>query len=161
MTAEAPRHNVVKMLDEPDTLSLYASMQRLSAQWRDAYRAEMARRGFAWHLTAAGDLLEHVTAAPISQSDLTTASGLTKQAVQQLLDQLEAQSVLRRMPDPADRRAKRIELTDLGLSDLAARAEVTQALDADVRDRLGKKPAKKLRKAIHALLVPMPQTPDR
>ena len=46
-----------------------------------------------------------------SQTALTAASGLTKQAVQQLLDQLETQGVLTRVPDPADRRAKRIALT--------------------------------------------------
>ena len=140
------------MLDEIDDLSFYDAVMRLSLQWRAAYRAEMARRGFAWHLGAAGDLLDHVTAEPMSQTALTAASGLTKQAVQQLLDQLETQGVLTRVPDPGDRRAKRIALTPLGHSDRAARTEVLNEIDAASRDRLGKKSAKKLRKAVRALI---------
>ena len=88
----------------------------------------------------------------MSQTALTAASGLTKQAVQQLLDQLETQGVLTRVPDPADRRAKRIALTPLGHSDRAARTEVLNEIDAASRDRLGKKSAKKLRKAVRALI---------
>ena len=56
--------------------------------------------------------------------------GVSKQAVQQLVDQLEAQHVVRRVADPADKRARRVELTALGLADFAERNRVKRAIEA-------------------------------
>ncbi len=139
------------MLDEPPDNTLFAEILALAEAWRTGYRAELARRGFPWHLTAGGQLLEHLLASGMSQSALTAASGLTKQAVQQLLDQLEKQGVVRRDADPSDKRAKLVVLTELGQRDLAERQAVLDELEARSREALGKKTFKKLRKSVREL----------
>src|SRR3954465_15320697 len=93
--------------------SLLGALSDLTAALRLDFRTEMARRGFAWHLTASGEVLQHLGAEGLSQTALVLSMGISKQAVQQLLDHLEANGVVRRETDPADKRARRVVLTDL------------------------------------------------
>lgn len=147
------RKGVVKMLDEnsPQAKTLFGTVAQLAEAWRDRYRQEMARRGFPWHLSAVGDLLDHLPPEGMSQAALTNSTGLTKQAVQQSLDQLEKHGVLRRETDPADKRARRIVLTELGLRNLSERQTVLEAIEESARAVLGKKGSKKLRKSLREL----------
>lgn len=74
------------------------------------------------HLSAAG--LTDATWAPLThlsraggwlhQKDLASRAGLDASSLVRLLDILERQELVRREPDPTDRRAKRIQLTDKG-----------------------------------------------
>ena len=141
------------MLDENGTASktLFGTVTQLAAAWRDRYRQEMARRGFPWHLSAVGELLDHLPAEGTSQAALTASTGLTKQAVQQSLDQLEKHGVLRREADPTDKRARRIVLTELGLRNLSERLAVLAEIEDNAKAALGKKGAKKLRKSLREL----------
>jgi DNA-binding MarR family transcriptional regulator len=86
-----------------------------------------------------------------SQSVLTSRLGLSKQAVQQLLDQLETQGLVRREPDPADRRAKRVVLTPLGAEAADRRSAAAAQVDDQLREILGRKRFKALRKALREL----------
>ena len=141
------------MLDENGTASktLFGTVAQLAAAWRDRYRQEMARRGFPWQLSAAGELLDHLPAEWTSLAALTASTGLTKQAVQQSLDQLERHGVLRREADPTDKRARRIVLTELGLRNLSERLAVLAESEDNAKATLGKKGAKKLRKSLREL----------
>ena len=141
------------MLDENGTSSktLFGTLAQLATAWRDRYRQEMARRGFPWHLSAVGDLLDHLPAEGTSQAALTASTGLTKQAVQQSLDQLEKHGVLRREPDPTDKRARRVVLTELGLRNLKERQVVLAEIEDNAKAALGKKGARKLRKSLREL----------
>ena len=153
MTRRGAAANLVKMLDEtsPDAKTLFGAVARLAAAWQDRYRRRMAERGYPWHLGAAGDLLGHLPPAGISQAALTVTTGLTKQAVQQSLDQLEKHGVIRHDTDPADKRARRVVLTELGLRNLAERKAVLAEIEDKARAALGKKTARKLRKSLRAL----------
>jgi DNA-binding MarR family transcriptional regulator len=112
---------------------------------------EMAARGYPWHLVARGEVLAHLGPSGISQAALTERMGLSKQAVQQLLDLLEADGVIAREPDPIDKRARRVVLTELGRRDFAERNVVKRAIEADYRQRLGNKLFNKLEKALAKL----------
>jgi DNA-binding MarR family transcriptional regulator len=133
------------------TDDLLHRLTQVAASTRDTFRTEMARAGFAWHLNASGEVLSHIPREGISQAALTQSMGLSKQAVQQLLDQLEANGVVRRETDPGDRRARRVVLTELGLRDIAAQKEILGRIAEDARDRLGKKLLGKLDKALRKL----------
>jgi DNA-binding MarR family transcriptional regulator len=142
------------MHDESDPAStdhLGTELHRAAEQWRESFRQEMELRGFAWHLGASGEVLAHLGPSGVSQAALTERMGLSKQAVQQLLDQLERDGVVRREPDPGDRRAKRIHLTELGRRDVAAGHDVRREIEARYRDRLGKKRFAKFEKALRKL----------
>lgn len=141
------------MLDEnsAQARTLFGTVAQLAAAWRERYRQEMARRGFPWHLSAVGDLLDHLPPEGILQAALAPSTGLTKQAVQQSLDQLEKHGVIKREADPVDKRARRIVLTELGLRNLSERQAVLDEIEAGAKAALGKKGARKLRKSLREL----------
>lgn len=132
------------------------ALWRAALDWRAQFRAEMAARGHDWHLGARGEVLSHIGPSGRSQADLTNLSGLSKQAVQQLVDQLEADGVLTRVSDPDDRRAKRVELTALGRADFKLRNEVKRQVEEKYRERIGKKRFAKLMRDL-AMLVDAPR----
>lgn len=132
--------HLVKNLDDSELASIDhigLALWRAAQDWRNRMRAELAERGYPWHQSAAGEVLAHLGPSGISQALLTERMGLTKQAVQQLVDQLEAQGVVGRAPDPNDGRAKRIVLTELGLRDFAERNRVKRLIEQQYREKLG------------------------
>ncbi len=133
-----------------DHLGLW--LARAARDWRGQMRHEMAARGFPWHGEARGELLTHLGPEGLTQSELTARMGFSKQAVQQLLDQLESDGVVSRAADPLDRRARHIRLTELGLRDLAERGRVQRALETRARVKLGDKRYRRLEKALRRLL---------
>jgi len=145
------------MIDDSDFASIDhigIALHQAATEWRHSFRSEMAARGYPWHLNASGEVLAHLGPSGVSQTALTERMGLSKQAVQQLLDQLEADGVVRRETDPADKRAKRVVLTDLGLRDFAERNRVKREIEERYRDKLGKKLFAKLEKALRRLAEP-------
>ena len=142
------------MLDDPPP-HIGLALQRAALLWQETYRAELVRRGFAWRQNASGELMDHLTPQGISQAALTEKAGLSKQAVQQLLDQLEAAGAIARVADPRDRRAKLVMLTALGLRDYTEAAELRENLEAAWRDRLGKKRFARLGKSLKKLANPV------
>ena len=131
---------MVKHLDDNDLTSIDhigLALWRAAQGWRNHMRVELAARGYPWHQSAAGEVLAHLGPPGISQALLTERMGLSKQAVQQLVDQLEVQGVVGRAPDPNDGRAKRIVLTELGLADFAERNKVKRLIEKQYREKLG------------------------
>lgn len=126
----------------------------LLADGQEAWRrtlAEALERRKAPPLGAAADLLAHLSLSGISQSLLAERIGLTKQAVQQSLDQLGKLGLIRREPDPVDKRAKYVVLTDAGLYALEARRDAEKEAERLLRDSLGKKALKQLGKGLKKL----------
>jgi DNA-binding MarR family transcriptional regulator len=120
--------------------------------WQAKLRGGLADQVPAAALGAGAAVLAQLDpGAGIAQTVLTARMALSKQAVQQLLDQLEAQGLVRREPDPADKRAKRVLLTEAGTAAATARAGAASALDDQLRDVLGRKRFKSLRKALREL----------
>lgn len=130
------------------------ALWRAALAWREEMRAEMVARGFPWHQGAAGEVFAHLGPSGRSQSQLTAAMGISKQAVQQLIDQLEAQGVVRRVTDSKDARAKRIELTELGLKDHREQIEVKALIEARYRKRIGAADFDVMMRALQQLVPP-------
>jgi DNA-binding MarR family transcriptional regulator len=116
-------------------------------------------RVFAQHELAGGDFdvlatLRRsggpLTPGELSRSTMVTTGGMTK-----LLDRLETQGLIRREPDPRDRRGRLIVLTDNGraLIDRAVEAHLQneQRLLADLSDAKREKLAALLRELLIAL----------
>jgi DNA-binding MarR family transcriptional regulator len=82
--------------------------------WKEAFVAGMVERGYAWFGEARANLIAYVDVGGLRQAELVRRSGLTKQAVQQLLDELVADGVLARAADPTDRRGNLIVFTGAG-----------------------------------------------
>ena len=70
-------------------------------------------------------------------TELATRAGITKQAMMQMVDELQALGCVRRVPDPADSRAKVVRLTARGLRHRAAARKSIQAVESRVKRWLG------------------------
>jgi len=70
-------------------------------------------------------------------STIASRANITPQAVGEVVDDLERLGYVVRQPDPADRRAKRIVLTEHGRKCVAAAFEVIAALEAELENLLG------------------------
>ena len=70
-------------------------------------------------------------------STIAARANITPQAVGELVDDLERLDYVRREPDPDDRRAKRIVLTERGLASVRAALETIAALETELEAFLG------------------------
>jgi DNA-binding MarR family transcriptional regulator len=70
-------------------------------------------------------------------TELSTRAGITKQAMMQMVDELQALGCVRRVPDQTDSRAKVVRLTARGLRHRAAARKSIQAVEGRVKRWLG------------------------
>ena len=68
---------------------------------------------------------------------IAARANITPQAVGELVDDLERLGYVVRQPDPDDRRAKRIVLTERGEACIAAALSMIATLEAELEDLLG------------------------
>lgn len=138
------------MLDGQPKPRLGALLTDAQDSWRLALNTALVKRN-APLLGAGADLLAQLSLSGISQSLLAERMGLTKQAIQQSLDQLEKLALIRREPDPVDRRAKYVVLTEAGLVALETRRDAEKEAERLLREALGKKALKQLGKGLRKL----------
>ncbi|MEO6014309.1 MAG: MarR family transcriptional regulator [Devosia sp.] len=138
------------MLDDRPKPRIGALFDQAAAAWH-AEIARLSARTGAPSLGAGAQLLRLVSPQGTPQNQLSEMLGLSKQAVQQSLDQLERLALIRREVDPADKRAKRVQITAAGIAALAARDEAERTAERAARDILGKKRFGQLRKALRKL----------
>lgn len=83
-------------------------------------------------------------------ADLARATGLAKQSVSYVVDDLAAQGYLRVVPDPEDGRAKRVLFTARGQKLLAALMAASQAAEDELSGLLGSARAQAMRQILEA-----------
>ena len=98
-------------------------------------------------------LLPHIALEGTRITELSQRLGITKQAVSQLVDDLEQLGVLARVPDPDDLRARRVVFTERGRQGLLEGLQVLQELEAEAARDIGKQRMAGLREALLALLA--------
>jgi DNA-binding MarR family transcriptional regulator len=77
---------------------------------------------------------------------------MTPQAMGELVDELEELGYVRRLPDPTDRRAKLIVLTDLGRECVEAGKRTIGDLESRITEVLGERGHRTLRRLLGKLL---------
>jgi DNA-binding MarR family transcriptional regulator len=88
---------------------------------------------------------------PISLSELAEKLTCVRSNVTQLMDRLEADGLVKRIDDPADRRAVRAEITRLGRERHAAGWRVVNPILQDVAQELAAVDPKVLKRALDAV----------
>lgn len=145
---------MVKQLDEIPEPSLDHVGWRLwqaNRAWQAEFAAAMRAAGHGWFTEARAGLLGHIARSGVRQSMLIDRAGITKQAVQQLLDGLEAEGVIARLSDAKDRRGKQIRYTPYGLSALRDGDRIKLEIEKRYRDRIGDVDFEALMRALRAL----------
>jgi DNA-binding MarR family transcriptional regulator len=98
-------------------------------------------------------LFPHIDLEGTRVTDLADRLGVTKQAVSQLVDDLEAIDVLERVADPDDARARRVRFTSRGRAGLLEGLVVLGALEDEYAAKIGKRCMKELHRALVSLLA--------
>jgi DNA-binding MarR family transcriptional regulator len=91
-------------------------------------------------------------------TDLSEQTRLTKQAMMSMVDDLEGRGYVRRVPDPADARAKLVRLTARGRRAAAECRRAVQGLEQRTRRQLGDRSYDVLREALEVLSEPIEAT---
>ncbi|MFY9915018.1 MAG: MarR family winged helix-turn-helix transcriptional regulator [Nocardioidaceae bacterium] len=92
-------------------------------------------------------------------TELAAGANMTPQSMGQIVDELERMGYVQRRPDPGDRRAKLIALTDRGRAAVDAGEAAITGIEQDLEDLLGRDGADQLRSLLTAILSRGDQTP--
>jgi DNA-binding MarR family transcriptional regulator len=107
-------------------------------------------------------LLPHIDLGGTRVSVLAERLGISKQAVSELIDELESAGVLRRTPDPIDARARLVSFTPRGLDGLLEGVAVLRQLEAEIARSIGASTMQGLRVALLRILSDWePKTSDQ
>lgn len=98
-------------------------------------------------------LFPHITDAGIRQTELADKLGVTKQAIGPLVDDLERDGVVERIPDPADARAKLVRWTAKGRRALREGLGVLAQLEAELAEEVGPRKLAALADTLEALIA--------
>ena len=108
--------------------------------------AEVASCGFEDMTPAFASLMQLLDAAGARPTTLAQRAGITKQAISQLVRELEARGYVEQVPDSTDTRAKIVRLTKHGVALQAACAEAKHELQSIAIAKLGKSRVSRLRR---------------
>ena len=122
-------------LKSQSTLQLLFKAARLLDE--EAVRRVSSREGAPQLRRSHTALLPHIALAGTRISELADRLGVSKQAVSELVDDLEAAGVVKRSPDPADARAKRVTFTPRGLDGLLRGLEVLRDFERELSHTVG------------------------
>ena len=95
--------------------------------------ARLAERGHPEVRAAHSAVFQYLDDTGTTVSALADRAQMTKQAMAELVRHLEAHGYVRRVPDPADRRAKLVLATERGREVLA----IARALVPEIEERVG------------------------
>jgi DNA-binding MarR family transcriptional regulator len=109
----------------------------MSELWKTQFDAEMVKLGYSYFAEARSSVLRHVNAKGTPQALIVQSMGLSKQAVQQLIDDLVDEGVVTRVADPNDKRGRLIVLTQKGLAALHDAKKIKRKIESQYEKLIG------------------------
>jgi DNA-binding MarR family transcriptional regulator len=134
--------NAKKETDDSFAPALGAASRALTA----TMMAKVASCGFSDMTPAFASLMPLLDATGARPTTLAQRAGITKQAISQLVRELEARGYVEQVPDSTDTRAKIVRLTKRGVALHAASAEVRLEMQSVALAKLGKSRVSRLRR---------------
>jgi DNA-binding MarR family transcriptional regulator len=135
----------------PDELNLgllcYIASRAMEVRVFDA----LAAAGFDDITTAQGRVFARIGPKGTRVTELAARAGITKQTAGFLVDQLERAGYVRRAPDPADARARLVQIALRGESAVAVASVAEAEVEAEWTQHLGKQGSSQLRRALTRL----------
>jgi DNA-binding MarR family transcriptional regulator len=110
--------------------------------------AGLAAAGFDDLRPAHTAVFQHIDSDGSRLTDLAERAQITKQSMSYLVDYLEQLGYVARRPDPTDRRATLICLTERGWSQVQAALAIIAAIEEEWAARLGEDRMRQLREAL-------------
>jgi DNA-binding MarR family transcriptional regulator len=115
---------------------------------RDRMLSGLDQRGYSDLVAAHLNVLLYPGPENMRPSELAARTGMTKQALNYLLGQMEALGYLTRAQDSADQRFKRVHLTPRGRAAGAAMREIVGEIEAEWTRKLGPRRFAQLRDSL-------------
>jgi DNA-binding MarR family transcriptional regulator len=103
----------------------------------DRLHEHLVAAGFDDHRMSHDKVMPHVPPDGITLAELSRRAGITKQAMSELVQDLETKGYLRRRPDPADGRVRVIEFTERGWSAVRTALEGFAGVEKELQSRWG------------------------
>ena len=141
MTTTEPRLPLPALLDEVRVLAVERMQERLRASGFDDVRPS---HGCVFRF------IDRETGSRLT--DLAELSGLTKQSVGEVVADLEEMGYVHRVPDPNDRRAKTIMLTERGHEASSLARELFDVIEAEWASAVGEELVGCLRSAAERII---------
>ena len=123
--------------------------------------AKVASCGFKDMTPAFASLMPLLDATGARPTTLAQRAGITKQAMSQLVRELETRGYVEQVPDSTDTRAKIVRLTKRGVALHAASAEVRLELQSVALAKLGKSRVSRLRRDLQELAAALEEMRTR
>lgn len=148
-----PDHDAKKKPDADKTASTLQLLFRASKllHQRALARAESSATRPALRASQSA-LLPLIDVEGTRLTVLAARLGVSKQAVSQLVDEMEQLGVLERAPDPNDARAKLVRFTAKGRRGMLEGMKGLRELEDELAEKIGKNKMKDLRRTVLALL---------
>ncbi|MBS2546698.1 MarR family transcriptional regulator [Catenulispora sp. NL8] len=105
----------------------------------DRHAAVLAERGHGWLRPSHAYVLHALEEQPRSIKELSEFNQVSKQAMSQIVDQLQERALVSRSIDPTDRRARAIQITEQGQQTLVQAASAWAAVEEEVRTTVGER----------------------
>jgi DNA-binding MarR family transcriptional regulator len=113
---------------------------------------QLAVAGFPEIRRAHTPVVVHLPSGGMRLTDLAEAAGISKQAMAELVDDLEAHGYLERMPDPTDGRAKLLLMTDRARAAHAATLQIFADIEAELATTVGEAALEQARSTLADIL---------
>lgn len=143
----------------PDAGTLTVLVLRVAAQLIEGIQDGVTTRGFTDVRPAHGFAFARISAGGATTAELAEHLGVTKQAASQLAEQLVRRGYVRREPDPADGRARRLQLTERGWACARAAEQAAADLITAWQQRAGAQALAHLHHGLQAVAEPGPLRP--
>ena len=113
--------------------------------------AHLAAAGFDDQRPAHNAVFANIPPEGIRLTELAERAGMSKQAMSELVSDLEARGYLERHPDPADGRAKLIQFSDRGWAAVAAALDAFTLIERELAEKVGSRRMQELRETLSRL----------
>lgn len=134
--------------DEPNLgLLCFIAYRAMESRVLDA----VAAAGFADVTAAQGRVFARIGPDGTRLTELAEQARVTKQTAAFLVDQLQRAGYVRRVPDPADARARLVQIAPRGEAAVAVARAAEAEVEAEWTRHLGKQAASQLRRALTRL----------
>lgn len=127
-------------------------LTRAARAWKSQFTDRMIAEGFTWYAEARGALIQHIGHDGIAQSELAQRTGMTKQAVQQHLDDLVEDGILERVADAGDARRKLVRFTNRGFAALEVANGIKREIEKGYLQTIGRSDMKTLHAALRVII---------
>jgi DNA-binding MarR family transcriptional regulator len=118
--------------------------------------ARLAERGHGAVRSAHGAVFQFLDDDGTSVSELARRAGVAKQSMAELVQHLEREGYVARVPDPADGRARLVRATAKGREVFAIARELVAELEAHLAGELGERRVAELRELLAQLHAALP-----